>query len=78
MVQNGEGRCPRKKETEECEPNEQEEICRLEEMEEFMDKKVDTTTRQLDKANNDVLKPKGLLFFWFSSKPGNWYNFIKP
>ncbi|KAF8093179.1 hypothetical protein N665_0389s0040 [Sinapis alba] len=58
LVQNGEGRCPRKKETEECEPNEQEEICRLEEMEEFMDKKVDTTTRQLDKANNDVLKPK--------------------
>ncbi|KAL0891725.1 hypothetical protein Bca101_015708 [Brassica carinata] len=51
LVQNGKGRCPaRKNETEKR--GEQEEMCRFEEKEEeFIDKKVDTTTTQLYKAN---------------------------
>lgn len=50
VVQNGEGRSSRKNETEKL--GEQEEICRVEEKEEFIDKKVDTNT-QLYKANNN-------------------------
>lgn len=50
VVQNGEGRTSRKNETEKL--GEQEEICRVEEKEEFIDKKVDTNT-QLYKANNN-------------------------